>query len=696
MSAPLPRTKSKQSDRAVAGPSSAVPASRANLLLAAVLLAVLLAYSNHFTNAFHFDDFHTITDNPWIRNIRNIPRFFLDATTMSTLPLNRAYRPLVTASLAIDYWLGGGYKPLFFHISTFIWFLAQLILMFFLFRALFDYARPDPVNTYIALFATALYGLHPAIAETVNYIVQRADLYSTLGVVAGLSIYVARPALRRYGLYLIPVALALLSKPPALVFPIILFLYVFLFEGEPQRGRLGAALKASIPSVVVTAALMILQYAMTPSTYAGGAASAYGYRITQPFVALHYFAEFFLPLWLSVDTDRQAFNSAWSPGAVLGFAFVVGIIAAAIWLTRRRETRPIAFGIYWFILALLPTSLFPLAEVENDHRMCFPFIGLALSVPWSAALLLRHRIRPSPLRNNALTAAAVCVLIAYGCGAYARNTVWHTDESLWFDVTRKSPRNGRGLMNYGLTQMSKGDTQRALNYFQRASVFTPNYPILEINLGIANGALGHDADAEAHFHRAISLAPRDAQTHFYYGRWLRGKRRTDDAIRELQISAALNASDLNAKYLLMQIYAEQRAWMQLTKLANSVLAIVPGDAVAAGYLKRAQSGGDDVAEAQKIARVQQTPEAYLDLSLRYHQAGKYRESIDAAKQALRLKPDYAEAYNNMAAAYEELSMWDEAIAAAEEAIRLKPDFTLARNNLAWSLEQKQKAAAIRR
>lgn len=675
---------------------AAVPTSRAaNLLLAAVLLAVLFAYSNHFNNTFHFDDFHTITDNPWIRNIRNIPRFFEDATTMSTLPLNRAYRPLVTASLAVDYWLGGGYKPLFFHISTFIWFLVQLVLMFYLFRALFQSARPDAANTYIALFATALYGLHPAIAETVNYIVQRGELYSTLGVVAGLLMFVARPTLRKYGLYLVPVALALLSKPPALVFPMILFLYVFLFEGEPHRNRLGAAWKAAMPSVAVTAALMVLEAAMTPPTYIGGASSAFGYRITQPFVALHYFVEFFLPLWLSADTDRQPFNSAWSGDAVLGFAFAIGLITAAIWLTRRRETRPIAFGIYWFLLALLPTSLFPLAEVENDHRMFFPFVGLAMSIPWAIALVLQRRTQPSPVRNKALATAAVCVLIAYGCGVYARNAVWHTEESLWFDVTQKSPKNGRGLMNYGLTQMSKGDTQRALTYFQRAAVYTPYYPILEINLGVANGALGRDAEAEAHFRQASSLAPADAQTHFYYGRWLWAKRRSDDAIRELRIAASLNPVDLNPKYLLMQIYAEQRAWTQLTKLANNVLAIVPGDAVATGYLKRAQSGGDDLADAQKAARTQSTPEAYLDLSLRYHQAGKYRESIDAARQALRLRPNYAEAYNNMAAAYEELSMWDDAIAAAQQAVRLKPDFTLARNNLAWSLEQRKKAATRR-
>ncbi len=690
-----PRISSKRPDRAAKEIGAAVPVGRGRLLLGCVLAAVLVAYSNHFNNAFHFDDLHTITDNPWIRNIANIPHFFTDAATTSTLPLNRAYRPLVTASLAIDYWLGGGYKPLFFHLSTFVWFLVQLALMFYLFRAIFDSARPDPANTHVALFATALYGLHPAIAETVNYIVQRAELYSTLGVIAGLLIYIARRDLRRYGLYLLPVALALLAKPPALVFPLILFLYVFLFEGEPHRGRLGEAAKASIPSIAVTTALMMLQSAMTPSTYAGGATSGFAYRITQPFVALHYCLEFFLPLWLSADTDRQPFNTAWSAEAVLGFAFAIAIIAAAVWLARRRETRPIAFGIYWFILALLPTSLFALAEVENDHRMFFPFVGLALSVSWSVALVV-YRMRPAPWRSYAITAVAACVLIACGAGVYARNAVWRSEESLWFDVTKKSPKNGRGLMNYGLTQMSKGDIQPALDYFERAAVFTPYYSTLEINLAIANGALGRDREAESHFRQAISLAPADAQTHFYYGRWLREKRRTEEAIRELQIAESMNPSDLNSKYPLMQIYAERRSWAQLKEVANAVLAILPGDASATGYLKRAESGGDDVADAQKAAETQPTPEAYLELSLRYHRAGKYRESVEAAKQALRLKPDYAEAYNNMAAAYEELSMWDEAIAAAQEAIRLRPGFTLAQNNLAWSLSQKKKGAGKRR
>jgi hypothetical protein len=65
----------------------------------AILLAICLAYANSFQNQFHFDDFHTILDNPAIHSLRNVPRFFTDAMTFSVLPANRTYRPVVSTSL---------------------------------------------------------------------------------------------------------------------------------------------------------------------------------------------------------------------------------------------------------------------------------------------------------------------------------------------------------------------------------------------------------------------------------------------------------------------------------------------------------------------------------------------------------------------------------------------------------------------
>ncbi len=256
------------------------------------------------------------------------------------LPANRVWRPLLFVSLAIDYWLGNAVKPFYFHLSTFLWFLAQLALMFALFKNVFDQAVPRPGNLWAALFATALFAVHPAVAETVNYIIQRADIYSTLGVVAALVVWIYLPGVRKYGLYLLPLAAAVLSKPPAMVFPVILFFFIWLVDGEEPR----TAARRSIPALVTVGALAWLTSAMTPPTFVPGAASAYSYRITQPIVIFRYFRTFFIPTGLTADTDRVPFASIFDGDALFGFVFVLGLIYIAVRMTRSRETRPIAFG----------------------------------------------------------------------------------------------------------------------------------------------------------------------------------------------------------------------------------------------------------------------------------------------------------------------------------------------------------------
>jgi len=649
---------------------------RIPLAFVGVLALVFAAYANHFHNSFHFDDGHAITDNPYIRDLGNIPLFFKDATTFSTLPTNRSYRPLVTTSLAIDYRLGDGLKPLWFHISTFFWFLVQLGLMFLLFRRTLDLVRPEArANAWIALFAVALYSVHPAIAETVNYVIQRGDVYATLGVVAALVIYIAAPRARRYGLYLLPVVAALLSKPPAVVFPALLFVWIRLFDGA---GWL-AALRRTAPALLVTGALMWFTSAMTPSTYVAGATSAWGYLITQPAVLLGYFRKFFLPSGLSADSDHIVFTSVFDEDALYGFLFLIVLVAVAVWSARRSELRPVSFGLAWFLIASLPTSVFPLAEVENGHRMFFPFVGLTLAASWAGALALRQRKVPSV----AVAAACLLLLAGFAWGAHRRNEVWATDDTLWHDVTLKSPRNGRGLMNYGLTLMAKGDNAGALDYFERALVYSPNYPVLEVNLGIAYGALGRAAEAQQHFERAIGMDPANAQTRYFYARWLGRAGHTPEAIAHLKVAIEQNPDYLWSRYELMQDYVNAGDADDLRAAAEATLARFPSDNTAAAYLRRA-------ANVHPAAAPPGTPESYLDQSLALWKAGKFPEALAAAQQAVKLRPGYAEGWNNVAVAWSSLSQWDQAIRAAQQAIRLKPDFQLAKNNLARA--QSQKAA----
>ena len=566
-----------------------------------IAVLVTAVYSNHFENAFHFDDFHTIVQNPYITDIHNLPRFFVDTDTTSVLPPNRVWRPLVFCSFAIDYWLGHGLNPLYFHLSTFFWFLVLLALMFALFRKVFARAGFDSGwsssdNAWAAGFGTALFALNPAVAETINYVIQRSELYSGLGVVGGLVVWAYAPGMRKYGLYLLPFVAAMLSKPQAMVFPILLFLYMWLVDGDDPK----TALRRSIPALLTTVVLAWMTVAMTPKTFVPGAASAYAYRITQPIVIFRYFRTFFIPTGLTADTDRVAFRSIFDGDALFGFVFVAGLIYVAFRMTRRPETRPIAFGFFWLLLAVLPTSVMPLAEVENDHRMFVPFVGLALSASWMLVLWVRAR----SIRREFVSAGCALVLIAFAAGTWERNEVWHTEESLWYDVTLKSPYNGRGLMNYGLTQMQKGENARALDYFTRALVFNPNYSILEINLGVVNGALLNDAEAEKHFERAAALAPTEATSHYYYAVWLRGKGRLDDAIRQLNIAIANNPSYTDAPHLLMAIYAQQINTNLLRQTATETLARFPQDTEAKNWLATAgapEADGRHVSES--VARV---------------------------------------------------------------------------------------------
>jgi tetratricopeptide (TPR) repeat protein len=343
---------------------------------------------------------------------------------------------------------------------------------------------------------------------------------------------------------------------------------------------------------------------------------------------------FFVPAGLSADNDWPLVNGPSDGRVAVGLVFVAALLIAIVQLRKKEWSKPVAFGLAWFAVALLPTSLTPLAEVANDHRMFFPFVGLALAVTVAAGRLLQRAIASAPSRFATGALVVSLILVAETAGVYARNQVWRSEESLWRDVTEKSPGNGRGWMNYGVTLMARSDYAGAVAAFNRALPLTPNYHLLEINLGVAYGGLRRPVDAEQHFLRAISLQPADWRSHLHYARWLAGFGRGPDALAHARLSRELNPADLEA---------------------------IP--------IERATARFDDTAPY------------YLARSLAEYQIGRYRECIASAERALVLHPLYAEAWNNVAAAHNALGEWEQGIAAGEEALRINPSLQIARNNV---------------
>src|ERR1700730_15853550 len=528
-----------------------------------LLVALLAIYANHFHNSFHFDDAHTIENNAAIRELRNIPLFFRDATTFSSLPSNQSYRPLVSTLLAIDYSLGRGLQPFWFHLSIFALFVALVLLLAFSVHHLLESGVSSSRNLWIAVGAAAWYGLHPANADTVNYIIASSEVVSTLGVITSFAVYFAFPRSRQYYLYVLPAATAVLAKPIAAIFPLLFAIYRLLFPpshanlaGTSRRPRNLTWFAEVVPPLMVCAVVSLFVQWMTPTTWVSGSANAHNYLITQPYVMLLYFKTFFWPSGLSADYDLNSFATTNDTRFWVGFTFIVFFTAAAIVAAVFKKTRLIGFGLLWFLIALLPTSLFPLAEVMNDHRTFLPYIGLVIAISGPAALLVARLDRQRSWGKIAATCLVALFLCANAYATFQRNQVWKTEEPLWHDVVLKSPRNERGLMAYGIQLMAKSDFAGALDYFHRAQQLLPQYPELLINLAIAENATKQSAAAEQHFKEALRLAPSSPDGYIYYARHLLLHSRGDEARALLHSALELTPTDLTARELLKEADAE--------------------------------------------------------------------------------------------------------------------------------------------
>jgi protein O-mannosyl-transferase len=618
-----------------------------NSIIAMTLAALLLfAYSNHFRNPFEFDDAHTIVNNTAIRDLRNIPRFFVDASTTSTLPQNSDYRPGLTTLNAIDYALAGKLDPVFFHGSIFASYLILGALLYLLYRKISQNSSDRPWIGLLALLGTGWFLLLTANAETINYIIQRGDSFSTLLVVLSFVIYLYSPAGRKFHFYLIPMVLGCLVKLPAIMFAPLLYVYVLLFEPDPGLTRQvresrwprgWKALTNAAPAIFAVVLVLLLNKAMTPAHWTQFGTPRSDYLISQPFVMVHYFDNFLLPLQLSVDTDWTRLSTPIDDRFFAGMAFIVLMLGAAAVAARRRESKPIAFGILWFFIALVPTSsVVPLDEVLNDHRPFFAYIGLVLAFAWGAGLLVMKYeayLTRARFARVGLYSLVALLLLGNAFGTYQRNRVWSSSESLWRDATIKSPGNARAWMNFGLTQLEKNNLPVALDNFNRALALAPSYSYIHTNLGVTYAAMDRSEDAERYFKSGVQLAPNSAEGYYFYARWLRDQARISDA----------------------------RATVKRG------LAVAPRHMPSLELDKELQSDG---LYSTLIAR-----------SLAQYNAGNFEKSLQAAQGAVEVQPDSPIGYNNICAANNQMKRWDAAIAACQRALALRPDFVLAQNNL---------------
>ncbi len=569
--------------------------TRRILFLTLGLAALLFyAYANHYQNVFHFDDTAAIENNVSLQSPANLGAFLTERSASSSEPTSQIYRPVSSLSLALDYWWGG-LDVATYHRTSFILYVVLLLLLFSLFKAISEPLFEEKWSSIVAFGSAAVFGLHAVNAETLNYISARGILLAAIFSTAALLLYVRGGRTRTKRIYLLPFTLALLSDQQAVCVVGLIFLHHLIFEGhngEPAPRRLQRAFFAALPALVVGTLASFLVLSMT-SEEARHPLSV-EYILTQPYVVAEYAASFFYPIGLSAASGLSVFSDFDSWRSICGQVFLLCLLALAVLSLERTRARLIGFGLFWFVIALIPSScLFGSAAVLDYRRTFFPYAGLAFGICSGAALLyenLQSRSWWRPRYLGYVNFLLLALMATHVLVIRHRNRVWASEETLWFDVIAKNPGYGPGYMSYGLSKMEKNDYDLARLYLEEALKYLPESPQLHTDLGTLYGRISKDPSlAEGYFQRALALSPDYAPAYLAYGQWLLSRHQFEQALSKFERSDSLSENSLQARYALMDTYSLLGRWAKVREIARKTLAEHPEDTVAQRQLALADA-----------------------------------------------------------------------------------------------------------
>src|SRR5262249_33608935 len=194
---------------------------------ALLAVAILAAYANSFDIPFVFDDWHTIEQNPAIRSLSNLPRFFYDPNSTTVLRENKDLRPLLVASLALNHRISGLVPWSYHAVNLLLHWIATLLV----YRIVRDHLWLDADGTPVAVAAALIVAVHPLNTESVDYVSARSAL---LTAVFYLAAFDAACRDRRVVAVLLA-ACAMLTKSIALTLPLAVLLHRVL--APSYRGR---------------------------------------------------------------------------------------------------------------------------------------------------------------------------------------------------------------------------------------------------------------------------------------------------------------------------------------------------------------------------------------------------------------------------------------------------------------------------
>ncbi|MED5415099.1 MAG: hypothetical protein VYC64_09125, partial [Candidatus Latescibacterota bacterium] len=115
--------------------------NRSILELGGLVVLCLVAHGRIIDGGFHYDDLHSIVDNPHIRSLSLVPTLFTDPGTFSGLDFGGMFRPLIMLSYSLTFAVSG-LEPMAFLLTNLLLHVGVVVLGFIVFCHVWHDRRP--------------------------------------------------------------------------------------------------------------------------------------------------------------------------------------------------------------------------------------------------------------------------------------------------------------------------------------------------------------------------------------------------------------------------------------------------------------------------------------------------------------------------------------------------------------------------
>ncbi|WP_432821839.1 tetratricopeptide repeat protein [Trichloromonas sp.] len=463
-------------------------------LLPAILLMVgaFVLYANTFGNAWTYDDFPVVVDNP---DIRSLADFFVNSYPG---------RPLRELTYLVDHALFG-LKPVGWHIQNIFWHGMNAALVFVVLCRL-------RVGVWAAWSASLLFLVHPIQVEVVANISHRKDsLAVCFALVAILCHMEACTSVRHrlaWALGALGAWLAALSaKQNVVVLPLVLLAYEYAFVAGSQR----VLLKKRLLGIVAAPCALfgglfwyfkkstfhdaISGLLQSKANYFDGATLELYYRmVLKSWMVM--LGKVVFPADLALEYTYSIPASWFDPWVVFAF-LILGAYGFGLWLSAKRC--PIVFlGLVWAGAFFIPVAnLWPLSYLAADRYLYAPIIGFCILF----GLFLQRVVVLTAVRTVLLFVLVVVLVLL----TWQQNQVWKNPETLWTQAHMVSPDSAFALNNLGNVFLLQGDLLKSRDYYIKAIAVNPRNATAHYNLGMIFERVGLSSQAAQHYREFIRI-----------------------------------------------------------------------------------------------------------------------------------------------------------------------------------------------